>query len=616
MTFSPPFFTGHSNTPLRGGKLNWWEGGIRPAAFVWSPLLPKSAAGKTFAGIVHATDWLPTLLGLSGFNLALLDYPVDGVDFWPTLSNPTDNVTAHRSEALLAHNILRMGHYKLMAGAGDHQQAWGDGMLRDCVLGTGGGRLVPPNASQGTHGLCPMTIYDEHLTAPKAGLLSCTDVRKGLGGKEDAWLCSEPCTLDKPCLFNLTHDPGEKENIADANPDIVAHMAARLNAHRKTYWFPPMPASNGEYCEQVASTGWVQPWMGVPAATASDAHADSRATTGSVVDLVIDVATLPGCTNDGQRDCTIAFRNASRQIAANKGGTILLKEGLFLTGAFNLTDNATLLIQPDATILGVQSESGYPVLPPLPSYGTGREGEAGRYNALVLCAEASNVKIIGGGVIDGQGSYFWNRKNQMERPHLVEFLNCSDVEIGHVTLKDSAFWTLHPVYSSNVHIHHINIVAPANSPNTDGIDPDSSRNVLIEYANISCGDDFIAIKSGMNQPGRDFGMPSKNITVQYSQMWAGRGISIGSEVSGGIQDVFIKHNILHGPSEHGIHIKTSASRGGFVRNIIHINNSLGNVVGDALLGIKTDYGAASTYTGSRANGAPPAPTLTQIGDIV
>ena len=262
-----PTRNGHSNVPLKGGKLNWWEGGIRPAAFVWSPLLDRRAAGRTFAGIVHETDWVPTLLGLSGLGLGALDYALDyaldGVDLWPTLNDPgaTGNVTAHRTEALLAHNILRAGDFKLVAGAGDNNQSWWDGMLRDCVLGTGGGRVRPPNASSGTASRCPATVYDVHTSAPRPGYLSCADVAKGLGGKADAWLCSEPCTRSQPCLFDVTNDPGEEVNVAGEHPGVVAAMTARLDAHRATYWFPPMPPDNGKYCEQVEATGWLQPWM-------------------------------------------------------------------------------------------------------------------------------------------------------------------------------------------------------------------------------------------------------------------------------------------------------------------------------------------------------------------
>lgn len=126
-------------------------------------------------------------------------------------------------------------------------------------------------------------------------------------------------------------------------------------------------------------------------------------------------------------------------------------------------------MQVQGSVVGVMdaSEFHYPPIAPLPSYGTGREGEPARYHPLVMCADAVGVRVTGPGVIDGQGAFWWNRKNENERPHLLELYNCSSVEVTGVTLRNSATWTLHPVYSSAIHIHHMSIDAPANSPNTD-----------------------------------------------------------------------------------------------------------------------------------------------------
>ena len=259
---------------------------------------------------------------------------------------------------------------------------------------------------------------------------------------------------------------------------------------------------------------------------------------------------------------------------------------------------------------------------PLPSY----DGMGRRYHAMVRGVDASHVRVLGNGSIDGQGAFWWSRQNTYERPHVIELYNCTDTEVAGVTLRDSPGWTLHPVYSQRLHIHHVSIQSPASSPNTDGIDPDSCRDVLIEHCNISCGDDHIAIKSGKDAAGQAFGVPSRNITVQYSTMWAGRGISIGSEVSGGVTDVTVQHNVLYGPSEHGIHIKTNRERGGYVTNVLYLNNTLGTVVGDSLLGILTTYGDATQSKGSKATTThvtlpsphevqPPPGPLTRIANI-
>lgn len=142
----------------------------------------------------------------------------------------------------------------------------------------------------------------------------------------------------------------------------------------------------------------------------------------------------------------------------------------------------------------------------------------------------------------------------------------------------------------------MNITAPPTSPNTDGIDPDSSQNVLIERCSISCGDDHIAIKSGLDQYGRSVGIPSRNVTIKGNRHYAGRGISIGSEVSGGVEDIFVSDVAHIGPSEHGLHVKTSKARGGFVRNVWFTNVSIGDVTSDSLLGILTSYGGSGSST--------------------
>jgi hypothetical protein len=141
---------------------NWWEGGIRPAAFVHSPLLPAPAVGRWYYGIIHETDWSPTILGLVARHGGLpatagLNYTLDGVDAWPSLSSADAADT--RTEVLLAHNILRRGDFKLVAGSGTDNQTWEVGMLRDCMLGTGGGWDTPPTAANGTLALCPTSLY-------------------------------------------------------------------------------------------------------------------------------------------------------------------------------------------------------------------------------------------------------------------------------------------------------------------------------------------------------------------------------------------------------------------------------------------------------------------------
>eukprot|EP00659_Diplonema_papillatum_P008116 gene8116-12484_t len=303
-----------------------------------------------------------------------------------------------------------------------------------------------------------------------------------------------------------------------------------------------------------------------------------------------------GAVGDGTTDNTNAFRACAGRVP-KEDAVLLVPAGSFLTGAFNLSGGSTLTVE--GTIFGLMDVNGYPVLPALPSYGTGGDnGEPNRYQALVHAVDTANVRINGSGVIDGNGLYWWDLLKKQElkngRPKLVEINNVTGVEIAGVTLRNSPSWTVHPVYCRDVHIHHITINNPESSSNTDGIDPDSSANVLIEHNNVTCGDDAIAIKSGIDEYGRAVGMPVTNVTVRHNVFYNGHGISIGSEVSGGVSDVLVWNNTLFGLLKVACRIKTSTSRGGYIRNILYKDL----VVGDTqlVLGINTNYSSASPYT--------------------
>mgnify|MGYP002841846989 CR=1 FL=1 len=140
-----------------------------------------------------------------------------------------------------------------------------------------------------------------------------------------------------------------------------------------------------------------------------------------------------------------------------------------------------------------------------------------------------------------------------------------------VTLLDSAFWTFHPVYCRDVHIHHMEIQVPwlahvdgqnISGFNGDGIDVDSCQDVLIEHNYINCGDDHVTILAGVGKAGQDFGMPSRNITVADNRLGSGMGLSVGSSVSGGVEDVLYTRNVMNETSGQwgmGVHIVSVAA---------------------------------------------------------
>ncbi|KAL3528083.1 hypothetical protein ACH5RR_012739 [Cinchona calisaya] len=248
-------------------------------------------------------------------------------------------------------------------------------------------------------------------------------------------------------------------------------------------------------------------------------------------------------------------------------------KGWWLTGNFNLTSNFTLFLDEGAVILGSQDPKEWPIIEPLPSYGRGRERQGGRHISLIHGNTIRNVVITGqNGTIDGQGNMWWdlwwNRTLKHTRGHLVELISSHNILISSLTFRNSPFWTIHPVYCSNVLVKNMTILAPLTAPNTDGVDPDSSVNVCIEDCYIESGDDLVAIKSGWDQYGINMARPSSNIIVRRVSGTTPTcsGIGIGSEMSGGISNVLVEDLHIR-DSAAGVRIKTDKGRGGYIANV-------------------------------------------------
>ncbi|XP_021765028.1 probable polygalacturonase isoform X1 [Chenopodium quinoa] len=296
-----------------------------------------------------------------------------------------------------------------------------------------------------------------------------------------------------------------------------------------------------------------------------------------------------GGVGDGKTSNTKAFRSAIASLskyASDGGAELIVPPGKWLTGSFNLTSSFTLYLDKDAVLIASEDESEWPVLPPLPSYGKGRDAPAGRYASLIFGTNLTDVvitdsviiknlciKSIGGNAtIDGQGAYWWDKFKKQElnltRPYLIEIMFSDQVQIFNLTLLNSPSWNVHPIYSSNVIVQGLTILAPVDSPNTDGINPDSCSNVRIEDSYIVSGDDCIAIKSGWDQYGIKFGMPTQHVNIRRITCISpdSATIALGSEMSGGIQDVRAEQ-ITAINTESGVRIKTAPGRGAFVKDI-------------------------------------------------
>jgi polygalacturonase len=273
-----------------------------------------------------------------------------------------------------------------------------------------------------------------------------------------------------------------------------------------------------------------------------------------------------GAKGDGTTKDTAAIQAAIDACAGGSGGTVKLAGGTFLSGPIVLKSNVTLDLAKDATLLGSPDHADYPKK---------TEFRGPGYQSLVSATNAEHVSITGSGVIDGAGESWWKiaraTKNsgvlgsENTRPRLVVFDHCKHILVEGVTIQNSPYWQLVPYYSDDVTIRNVRILADIHSPNTDAIDPFSSSNVIIDHVYADTGDDDIAIKSGMiNSPGPDD--PSKNIIITDCEFIHGHGLSIGSEVAGGAQNIHAERIHFKG-TDNGIRIKANRDRGNDVSNI-------------------------------------------------
>jgi len=258
-----------------------------------------------------------------------------------------------------------------------------------------------------------------------------------------------------------------------------------------------------------------------------------------------------GATGDGRTKDTLAIQRAIDD-CAKRGGTVRLAGApVFLSGPLTLRSNLTVEIATGTTLAASSDHEDFPEVQEF--------GELGR-TAFVTAKNAVNLVIEGGGVIDGHGESWWpHREPHYTRPRLVVFDHCRHVRMENVTAQNSAMWQIVPYYSDDVVFRNMKVLAPTTSHNTDGIDPFSSGHVVIDHVLIDTGDDNVAIKSGQpNSAGPD--APSHDITITDCTFLHGHGLSIGSEVAGGVQRVRAER-IHFKDTGTGIRIKSNRDRG-------------------------------------------------------
>jgi len=306
-----------------------------------------------------------------------------------------------------------------------------------------------------------------------------------------------------------------------------------------------------------------------------------------------------GGKGDGVTDNSAAFAKAFLTIRESGGGILRVGKGTWKTGPLEIFSHTTLELDEGALVSFIPDPALYP-----PVWTRWEGVECHAMHPCVFASGQKDIAIVGKGALDGKGRYWWDRyrekrrkgqtlpetpeeialaelnrgfegqpgggggrEMQFLRPPLVQFFECSDVRLEGVTLKNSPFWTLHPVYCTGVSIMGLTIFNPNDSVNTDAIDVDSCQNVVIEGCNLSVGDDGITLKSGSGEDGIRVGRPCRDIRIKGCTVEDGHGgIVIGSETAAGIFDVQAEDCIFRG-TDRGIRIKTRRGRGGRIENL-------------------------------------------------
>ncbi|HEX6623321.1 MAG TPA: glycoside hydrolase family 28 protein [Pyrinomonadaceae bacterium] len=340
-----------------------------------------------------------------------------------------------------------------------------------------------------------------------------------------------------------------------------------------------------------------------------------------------------GAVADGKTDCTDAFRKAINAAHAAGGGRVVVPAGTFLTGPIHLKSNVNLHVSEGATVKFSQETKKY-----LPLVFSRWEGmELMNYSPFIYAFEQRNIAVTGAGTLDGQGDHehWWPWKGQERhgwkrgdpdqkkarktleemtergtpvpervfgeghylRPQFIQPYRCRNVLIEGVTIRNSPMWEINPVLCQNVTVRKVHIAT--HGPNNDGCDPESCKDVLIEDCFFDTGDDCIAIKSGRNADGRRINVPTENIIIRDCVMKEGHGgITVGSEISGGVRNLFAENCRLDSPNlDHALRVKNNAMRGGLLENLYFRNIEVGQVA-HAVITIDFNYeeGAKGKHT--------------------
>ncbi len=308
-----------------------------------------------------------------------------------------------------------------------------------------------------------------------------------------------------------------------------------------------------------------------------------------------------GAVGDGKTMSTAGLQRALDACGKAGGGHVIVPPGTFLTGPLFLRSNLTLELMAGAVLLGHTKFDDYPTI-----QGRWEGNDRTVFASLLTGMDLENVTITGRGTLNGQGQPWRDAQHQTNqarknaglherepenppgstlkwpRPRMINLYRSKNIVISGISVLDSPSWNIHPVLCENINIDGVTIVSPKDSLNTDGIDPESCKQVRIANCYISTGDDCIILKSGYKYIEGKPLIPTQDVTITNCVFGFGQcGVGIGSETAGGVRDVTISNCVCDG-TRRGLYFKTGRGRGASVENVRVSNYVMRNLVDTAV----------------------------------
>jgi polygalacturonase len=281
-----------------------------------------------------------------------------------------------------------------------------------------------------------------------------------------------------------------------------------------------------------------------------------------------------GAVGDGAALDTEAMQKALNECGKAGGGTVLVPKGIYLSKPLTIRTNTTLRLEKGATLKATDDPADY-----------ARTDKPGEFNHFLTGKDLENVTIAGEGTIDGSGQKWWIPAEEarqkksgytLPRPNLIVLTRVKNLTVRGVTIQNAPKFHFVPTDCENVLVEDATFLAPERAPNTDAIDPSMCRNVTIRRCLVDVGDDNVAVKSGKPHPNRQFA--SDTLLVEDCTFKHGHGMSIGSELVGGVKDVVVRNCTFEG-TDNGIRIKTDRKKGGAVINLLCEDITMKDVAG-------------------------------------